>query len=175
MCAATRRATERACSPIVALCRIGTSSRRHGRRPRGRGAPNHACLPLRRPLAGCLLDLPAFLSESLEVLCLNDNHLDAVPPSLCLLKNLSELYLGKYVDRGERPHGALGPGRRSVPRKPAEDTGAGGAQGPSPSRDAAVRVSERGAGGEGGGDGAGTPPTPLRSVTRAAKTLPPVC
>lgn len=42
-----------------------------------------------------MLEFPAFLSESLEVLCLNDNHLDAVPPSVCLLKNLSELYLGK--------------------------------------------------------------------------------
>lgn len=150
MCAATRRATERACSPIVALRRIGTPSRRHGRRPRGRGAPNHACLPLRRPLAGCLLDLPAFLSESLEVLFLNDNHLDAVPPSLCLLKNLSELYLGKYVDRGERPHGARGPGRRSVPVSQPR-TQAPEGRGPSPSRDAAERVSEPGTGGEGGG------------------------
>ena len=43
----------------------------------------------------CVLEFPAFLSESLEVLCLNDNHLDAVPPSVCLLKSLSELYLGK--------------------------------------------------------------------------------
>lgn len=42
-----------------------------------------------------VLEFPAFLSESLEVLCLNDNHLDAVPPSVCLLKSLSELYLGK--------------------------------------------------------------------------------
>ena len=45
--------------------------------------------------AACVLEFPAFLSESLEVLCLNDNHLDAVPPSVCLLKSLSELYLGK--------------------------------------------------------------------------------
>lgn len=45
--------------------------------------------------AACVLELPAFLSESLEVLCLNDNHLDAVPPSVCQLKSLSELYLGK--------------------------------------------------------------------------------
>uniref|UniRef100_G1PJL3 Roc domain-containing protein n=1 Tax=Myotis lucifugus TaxID=59463 RepID=G1PJL3_MYOLU len=49
----------------------------------------------------CPLDFPAFLSESLEVLCLNDNHLDAVPPSVCLLRSLSELYLGN-------------PGRQSV-------------------------------------------------------------
>ncbi|XP_034523844.1 leucine-rich repeat serine/threonine-protein kinase 1-like [Ailuropoda melanoleuca] len=41
-----------------------------------------------------VLEFPAFLSESLEVLCLNDNHLDTVPPSVCLLKSLSELYLG---------------------------------------------------------------------------------
>lgn len=48
-----------------------------------------------RFFAACVLDFPAFLSDSLEVLCLNDNHLDAVPPSVCLLKGLSELYLGK--------------------------------------------------------------------------------
>lgn len=47
-----------------------------------------------------MLDFPAFLSESLEVLCLNDNHLEAVPPSVCQLKSLSELYLGKYVHSG---------------------------------------------------------------------------
>lgn len=45
--------------------------------------------------AAGVLEFPAFLSESLEVLCLNDNHLDAIPPSVCLLKSLSELYLGK--------------------------------------------------------------------------------
>ncbi|EAX02286.1 hCG2045702, partial [Homo sapiens] len=44
--------------------------------------------------AASVLEFPAFLSESLEVLCLNDNHLDTVPPSVCLLKSLSELYLG---------------------------------------------------------------------------------
>ncbi|KAG8516285.1 Leucine-rich repeat serine/threonine-protein kinase 1 [Galemys pyrenaicus] len=30
----------------------------------------------------CALEFPNFLSDSLEVLCLNDNHLDAVPPSV---------------------------------------------------------------------------------------------
>jgi hypothetical protein len=45
--------------------------------------------------AACMLEFPAFLSETLEVLCLNDNQLDTVPPSVCLLKSLSELYLGK--------------------------------------------------------------------------------
>ncbi|XP_054999231.1 leucine-rich repeat serine/threonine-protein kinase 1 [Sorex araneus] len=42
----------------------------------------------------CALEFPAFLSESLEVLCLNDNQLDAVPASVCQLRSLSELYLG---------------------------------------------------------------------------------
>ncbi|XP_015424594.1 PREDICTED: LOW QUALITY PROTEIN: leucine-rich repeat serine/threonine-protein kinase 1 [Myotis davidii] len=51
----------------------------------------------------CPLDFPAFLSESLEVLCLNDNHLDAVPPSVCLLKSLSELYLGNNPGLRELP------------------------------------------------------------------------
>ncbi|XP_010609370.1 leucine-rich repeat serine/threonine-protein kinase 1 isoform X1 [Fukomys damarensis] len=53
--------------------------------------------------AGCVLEFPAFLSESLEVLCLNDNHLDAVPPSVCLLKSLSELYLGNNPGLRELP------------------------------------------------------------------------
>lgn len=51
--------------------------------------------PFCRFFAVGVLEFPAFLSESLEVLCLNDNHLDSVPPSVCLLKSLSELYLGK--------------------------------------------------------------------------------
>uniref|UniRef100_A0A452VJN2 non-specific serine/threonine protein kinase n=1 Tax=Ursus maritimus TaxID=29073 RepID=A0A452VJN2_URSMA len=50
-----------------------------------------------------VLEFPAFLSESLEVLCLNDNHLDAVPPSVCLLKSLSELYLGNNPGLRELP------------------------------------------------------------------------
>ncbi|XP_053437826.1 leucine-rich repeat serine/threonine-protein kinase 1 isoform X2 [Nycticebus coucang] len=53
--------------------------------------------------AACVLEFPAFLSESLEVLCLNDNHLDGVPPSVCLLKNLSELYLGNNPGLRELP------------------------------------------------------------------------
>ncbi|XP_065762554.1 leucine-rich repeat serine/threonine-protein kinase 1 [Muntiacus reevesi] len=53
--------------------------------------------------AVCVLEFPAFLSESLEVLCLNDNHLDAVPPSVCLLKGLSELYLGNNPSLRELP------------------------------------------------------------------------
>ncbi|XP_037001810.2 leucine-rich repeat serine/threonine-protein kinase 1 isoform X1 [Artibeus jamaicensis] len=58
----------------------------------------------------CVLEFPAFLSESLEVLCLNDNHLDSVPPSVCLLKSLSELYLGNNPGLRELPEelGQLG-------------------------------------------------------------------
>lgn len=44
---------------------------------------------------GPFLEFPAFLSDSLEVLYLNDNQLDSVPQSVCLLKGLTELYLGK--------------------------------------------------------------------------------
>lgn len=51
----------------------------------------------------CPLDFPAFLSESLEVLCLNDNQLEAVPPSVCLLRSLSELYLGNNPGLRELP------------------------------------------------------------------------
>ncbi|XP_076980135.1 leucine-rich repeat serine/threonine-protein kinase 1 isoform X1 [Tamandua tetradactyla] len=53
--------------------------------------------------SGCALEFPVFLGESLEVLCLNDNHLDAVPPSVCLLKSLSELYLGNNPGLQELP------------------------------------------------------------------------
>ncbi|XP_071070427.1 leucine-rich repeat serine/threonine-protein kinase 1 isoform X2 [Dasypus novemcinctus] len=55
--------------------------------------------------SGCVLEFPAFLSDSLEVLCLNDNHLDTVPPSVCLLKSLSELYLGNNPGLQELPPG----------------------------------------------------------------------
>lgn len=51
----------------------------------------------------CPLDFPAFLGESLEVLCLNDNQLDAVPPSVCQLRSLSELYLGNNPGLRELP------------------------------------------------------------------------
>ncbi|XP_075414060.1 leucine-rich repeat serine/threonine-protein kinase 1 isoform X1 [Tenrec ecaudatus] len=59
---------------------------------------------------GYVLEFPAFLSESLEVLCLNDNNLDVVPPSVCLLRNLSELYLGNNPGLQELPQelGQLG-------------------------------------------------------------------
>ncbi|XP_073917852.1 leucine-rich repeat serine/threonine-protein kinase 1 isoform X4 [Castor canadensis] len=53
--------------------------------------------------AACMLEFPAFLSETLEVLCLNDNQLDTVPPSVCLLKSLSELYLGNNPGLRELP------------------------------------------------------------------------
>ncbi|XP_004593208.2 leucine-rich repeat serine/threonine-protein kinase 1 [Ochotona princeps] len=55
------------------------------------------------PEAAYIPEFPAFLSESLEVLCLNDNQLDAVPPSVCLLKSLSELYLGNNPGLRELP------------------------------------------------------------------------
>uniref|UniRef100_A0A8C8SVN9 non-specific serine/threonine protein kinase n=1 Tax=Pelusios castaneus TaxID=367368 RepID=A0A8C8SVN9_9SAUR len=53
--------------------------------------------------AGSFLEFPAFLSDSLEVLYLNDNQLDFVPPSLCLLKGLTELYLGNNPGIRELP------------------------------------------------------------------------
>ncbi|XP_060116064.1 leucine-rich repeat serine/threonine-protein kinase 1 [Heteronotia binoei] len=52
---------------------------------------------------GSTLEFPEYLSESLEVLCLNDNQLDAVPPSVCCLKGLSELYLGNNRGIQELP------------------------------------------------------------------------
>ncbi|XP_038602280.1 leucine-rich repeat serine/threonine-protein kinase 1 isoform X2 [Tachyglossus aculeatus] len=52
---------------------------------------------------GSALEFPAFLSDSLEVLFLNDNHLDSVPQSVCLLKGLTELYLGNNPGLRELP------------------------------------------------------------------------
>lgn len=46
-------------------------------------------------LAACPIQFPEILRDSLEVLFLNDNQLECVPPSVCTLKNLSELYLSK--------------------------------------------------------------------------------
>ena len=59
-----------------------------------------ACYVLKVQFVSCLvpgpfLEFPAFLSDSLEVLYLNDNQLESVPQSVCLLKGLTELYLGK--------------------------------------------------------------------------------
>uniref|UniRef100_A0A452HCZ7 non-specific serine/threonine protein kinase n=1 Tax=Gopherus agassizii TaxID=38772 RepID=A0A452HCZ7_9SAUR len=53
--------------------------------------------------AGPFLEFPAFLSDSLEVLYLNDNQLDTVPQSICLLKGLTELYLGNNPGIRELP------------------------------------------------------------------------
>ncbi|XP_039628634.1 leucine-rich repeat serine/threonine-protein kinase 1 [Polypterus senegalus] len=49
------------------------------------------------------LYLPEFLCESLEILFLCDNQLEAVPPSVCGLKNLSELYLSNNPGIRELP------------------------------------------------------------------------
>ncbi|CAL8349402.1 unnamed protein product [Merluccius merluccius] len=43
--------------------------------------------------AVCPVEFPTVLRDSLEVLFLNDNHLEAVPASLCGLQSLNELYL----------------------------------------------------------------------------------
>lgn len=51
----------------------------------------------------CALEFPSFLAESLEVLSLSDNHLDSVPPSVCQLRGLSELYLGNNPGLRELP------------------------------------------------------------------------
>ena len=51
--------------------------------------------PLAVLLAVCAIEFPSILRDSLEVLFLNDNHLECVPASLCGLVNLSELYLSK--------------------------------------------------------------------------------
>ncbi|XP_030622224.1 LOW QUALITY PROTEIN: leucine-rich repeat serine/threonine-protein kinase 1 [Chanos chanos] len=57
----------------------------------------------RDPEPACPIQFPVILRESLEVLFLNDNQLDCVPPSVCSLKNLSELYLSNNPGIQELP------------------------------------------------------------------------
>ncbi|XP_051969455.1 leucine-rich repeat serine/threonine-protein kinase 1 [Xyrauchen texanus] len=49
------------------------------------------------------IQFPVILRDSLEVLFLNDNQLEYVPPSVCFLKNLSELYLSNNPGIQELP------------------------------------------------------------------------
>ncbi|KAI2662978.1 Leucine-rich repeat serine/threonine-protein kinase 1 [Labeo rohita] len=51
----------------------------------------------------CPIQFPVILRDSLEVLFLNDNQLECVPPSVCALKNLSELYLSNNPGIQELP------------------------------------------------------------------------
>ncbi|KAF4083035.1 hypothetical protein AMELA_G00135350 [Ameiurus melas] len=57
----------------------------------------------RDPEAACPIQFPEILRDSLEVLFLNDNQLECVPPSVCTLKNLSELYLSNNPGIQELP------------------------------------------------------------------------
>ncbi|XP_042331231.1 leucine-rich repeat serine/threonine-protein kinase 1 isoform X2 [Sceloporus undulatus] len=71
-------------------------------RSRGRAGTETAALSANF-WAGSTLEFPEYLSETLEVLYLNDNQLDSVPHSVCLLKGLSELYLGNNAGIHELP------------------------------------------------------------------------
>ncbi|CAL8404626.1 unnamed protein product [Boreogadus saida] len=57
----------------------------------------------RDPDPVCAIEFPSILRDSLEVLFLNDNHLECVPASLCGLVNLSELYLSNNLLIRELP------------------------------------------------------------------------
>ncbi|XP_026071877.1 leucine-rich repeat serine/threonine-protein kinase 1-like isoform X3 [Carassius auratus] len=57
----------------------------------------------RDPDPVCPIEFPVILRDSLEVLFLNDNQLECVPPSVCGLKNLSELYLSNNPGIQELP------------------------------------------------------------------------
>ncbi|XP_059362036.1 leucine-rich repeat serine/threonine-protein kinase 1-like isoform X3 [Carassius carassius] len=57
----------------------------------------------RDPDPVCPIQFPVILRDSLEVLFLNDNQLECVPPSVCALKNLSELYLSNNPGIQELP------------------------------------------------------------------------
>uniref|UniRef100_A0A8C1Z9B7 non-specific serine/threonine protein kinase n=1 Tax=Cyprinus carpio TaxID=7962 RepID=A0A8C1Z9B7_CYPCA len=57
----------------------------------------------RDPEPVCPIQFPVILRDSLEVLFLNDNQLECVPPSVCVLKNLSELYLSNNPGIQELP------------------------------------------------------------------------
>ncbi|XP_068131196.1 leucine-rich repeat serine/threonine-protein kinase 1 isoform X2 [Hyperolius riggenbachi] len=53
--------------------------------------------------SGFFVEFPLFLRDSLEVLYLNDNQLEAFPQSVCQLKSLTELYLGNNPGIKELP------------------------------------------------------------------------
>uniref|UniRef100_A0A8C5M637 non-specific serine/threonine protein kinase n=2 Tax=Leptobrachium leishanense TaxID=445787 RepID=A0A8C5M637_9ANUR len=53
--------------------------------------------------SGVCVEFPLFLSDSLEVLFLNENQLESVPHSVCFLKGLTELYLGSNPGIRELP------------------------------------------------------------------------
>ncbi|XP_072004717.1 leucine-rich repeat serine/threonine-protein kinase 1 isoform X1 [Engystomops pustulosus] len=53
--------------------------------------------------SGFSVEFPLCLKESLEVLYLNDNQLDAFPHSVCQLRSLTELYLGNNPGIRELP------------------------------------------------------------------------
>ncbi|TSK53838.1 Leucine-rich repeat serine/threonine-protein kinase 1 [Bagarius yarrelli] len=57
----------------------------------------------RDPEPACPVQFPEILRDSLEVLLLNDNQLECVPPSVCNLKTLSELYLSNNPSIQELP------------------------------------------------------------------------
>lgn len=57
----------------------------------------------RDPEPVCSIQFPVILRDSLEVLFLNDNQLECVPPSICALRNLSELYLSNNPGIQELP------------------------------------------------------------------------
>ncbi|XP_061560358.1 leucine-rich repeat serine/threonine-protein kinase 1 isoform X2 [Phycodurus eques] len=59
--------------------------------------------PLGSSRAGCPVEFPAVLRDSLEVLYLNNNRLECVPPSVCALSGLSELYLANNPGIRELP------------------------------------------------------------------------
>ncbi|XP_073764155.1 leucine-rich repeat serine/threonine-protein kinase 1 isoform X2 [Danio rerio] len=57
----------------------------------------------RDPDPVCPVQFPVLLRDSLEVLYLNNNQLESVPPSVCALRNLSELYLASNPGIQELP------------------------------------------------------------------------
>ncbi|TRY84280.1 hypothetical protein DNTS_013412 [Danionella cerebrum] len=57
----------------------------------------------RDPESACPLEIPSLLRDSLEVLTLSENQLESVPPSVCGLRNLSELYLSHNPGIQELP------------------------------------------------------------------------
>ncbi|KAM9861302.1 leucine-rich repeat serine/threonine-protein kinase 1 [Aulostomus maculatus] len=57
----------------------------------------------RDPDPACPVEFPAILRHSLEVLFLNDNQLECVPQSVCVLSSLTELYLSNNPGIRELP------------------------------------------------------------------------
>ncbi|XP_077420975.1 leucine-rich repeat serine/threonine-protein kinase 1 [Vanacampus margaritifer] len=91
------------CSRLRMLDLSGNLLGKSEEEPKSRKVPFLSTWSRKGPDPGRPVELPALLRDSLEVLYLNDNHLERVPPSVCALGGLSELYLANNPGIRELP------------------------------------------------------------------------